>query len=378
MAEEANDEVIVGVPGRGPLRRLRSATSLVALRRQDDVSMDLNLMVNSFQVAWGVVQHRLERYPAEARQRDDQVRGTVLYNALSRRVADYPPIAVVRSLIRAYPQAVEDTERSPLQAACRRRASLEILEALMAARSTIPQDCQAVVLFWGSYNELMQDDLVAFLRGGGREACSILIRLERLLQYCMGCWRGSCPGDSPSRTSGKVVEADGTKTSPPLSEVSSEWLALHAAARLPLCPPGLVEALIHLDPNMISFADSKGWLPLHYVASIGKQEIGLSCIDGMDGNGTTYAKRLEFLLQKDPSMARRRDRQGALPLHIATRSGLPVAGLKLLALAWPDALCQRYNGLFPAFLSACCPDATLDDVFFLVSAFPNVVHHSQR
>jgi ankyrin repeat protein len=333
---------VFGVPGRGPLRRMRSATSLVAMRQQDNAPTDLALMISFYQVAWRVVRHRLARPFGvyEAHQHDEHG-CTVLYNALSRRVDDYPPLDVVQSLIRAYPEAVrmDNSGRSPLEAACQRGASLDILQALMDVRPAVPQDHKAFIAFWNSYSELMGGELVEFLREGGREAASVLFRLESLLMYCC--------------------------------QKSSTLLSLHAAASLPMCPAGAMEALLFLNPKIVHYTDEEGRLPLHHAASIGKKEFAEPV---NDDNHLPYTQRIRILLETDLSTSQRKDKKGFLPLHMAASSGLPTPGLKLFVEAWPDALFQRHDGLFPAFLAAECAQSTLDEVYFLLLAAPDVLN----
>lgn len=149
--------------GRGPLQRLRSATSLTSLRRRED---GIHVLLESFQVAWNVVQHRLHRNPAEVRQRDEWGR-TVLYHAISRRVDDSPPVSLVEYLVEVFPEAVHrDTNggRCPLHAACHRRAPLPVLQAFMRSRNGEVSDCLALCALHDSYCKLFGESaLVSFI-----------------------------------------------------------------------------------------------------------------------------------------------------------------------------------------------------------------------
>lgn len=84
-------------------------------------------------------------------------------------------------------------------------------------------------------------------------------------------------------------------------------------------------------------------------------------------------ERLQLILERDMSAVQKPDMFGALPLHLASIAGQPTVALELLTQAWPAALRSPYNGFVPVLLAASSSVTTLDQVFYLLHAAPDVL-----
>lgn len=165
------------------------------------------------------------------------------------------------------------------------------------------------------------------------------------------------------------------------------WYASHAASSLPLCPVGLLQVLTFRPQEMLE-SDGDGWSALHHAASSGKNELQLFVEQGGNGNyepdededdELPCIGRLRVLLETNPTLARKLDNKWRLPLHIGALYGLPRNGLTMLYEAWPNALLYRdaEDFLFPAFLAAKSPHASLDSVYHLLLSNPQVLKACQ-
>lgn len=112
----------------------------------------LSVLISAYQVRWNAVEERLATHPQETAVVDASGH-SVLYRALARRIEDYPPVRIVRKILRAYPIATWERhdQTTLLELACWRRASLETLETLTESRPSIPEDATALSALWKSY-----------------------------------------------------------------------------------------------------------------------------------------------------------------------------------------------------------------------------------
>ena len=221
-----------------PLRRSRSITSLLRLRRQQfNGPTVLSLMLSAHHVRWLMVEERIARHKEEVSQCNSGG-GSVLFQALSRRTEDYPPFSVVRSLLQAYPAAIwefhYDGKTSLLEIACWKLASLETLELLIKARPSVKQDSEAIHALWMSYCRQYGGEhaFLEVLNSDSQEAWLIGSKFHLVLQYI---------------TAEKLLPC-----------------TLHTAAATPSCSVDLFRFLCEQLPNQIRQKDEFGRLPLHY------------------------------------------------------------------------------------------------------------------
>lgn len=191
----------------------------------------LGIMVTAFRVQWKEVEKRIQSHPNEARQymtyseeetsitgeernvrqqqHQQQNQCTILEIVLSRKIDDYPPANVIKTLLDVYPEAIWEgiiplknqhnnqhqqhhhhrfmikRKDTPLQLACQKRASIEILKLLTAARPAVLEDKFALLKLWESYEGVFgEHELINMICEGGRESFKIYSKLHLLLQYC--------------------------------------------------------------------------------------------------------------------------------------------------------------------------------------------------
>lgn len=361
-------------------RRVRSITSLI--QAQHVAAQNgflggmtvLSIMVTAHTVRWGNVRQRLSSHPDEAKQLDEHGK-TVLYKALSRRRDDYPSVEEARQLVQAnraaawegvvdlYEGEAAPTDQrigallnprgdalsvtnSPLIVAAWRRAPLEILQCLAAARPSVPsQDVAALVSCWNSYREFYggEEELVNLLCGGGREARSVFAKLHCLLRYC------TVPGKS-------LISLGGSSS-------------LHRAASAQACSLELFRVILQRFPECIRQQDHRGRLPLHCLMVL--------CADNkMDAweEQNSRVKRMKILLEQYPGALEVADSNGRLPLHLAIRAGWHHLHLMEMVETCPESLSVRDGlcNLYP-FQMAAQQDLSLTIVFKLLRTAPDLV-----
>ena len=339
----------------------------------------LSIMVTAYQVRWNGVLERIRSHPWEAKQLDEHGH-TVLYKALSRRIDDQPPFDVIKTLVEACPEAVwegiiqlrdRDTVpaaagccsrdnharrirtpnntnvNTPLTVACWRRASLDTLEALAAARPSVPEDVSALVALWNSYSELFggEQELITVLCEGGRESFLIFSKLHFILSYCV--------------TPGKTLVP---------------WqprCCLHRASIAPSCSVELFQIILQKFPEQIRQFDKRERLPLHSaLLSIGGEER----LQGDSRQQQIRHEKIRLLLEINPQAVRQRDSAGTLPLHLAVQSGIHYHLLKDLIEVYPQSLYERdqASSLYP-FQTAAMLDLSLTTIYYVLRAAPNLL-----
>lgn len=309
------------------------------MRRSLNAPTVLNIMITSYRVTWAAVEERVREFPDEARQ-VDEFSNTVLYNALSRRIDDYPPSDVVKAILRAYPEAVWmglDVGKTPLIAACRRRASYEILSLLMNERPSVNKDRDALLAFWQSYCDVFggEEELVEFCREAlDLEASRIVVRLFHLLSYC------SC------RTQQLIP-----------------FRGLHTAAACS-SDPAVHRYLLRAAPKEAKETDLAGDLPLHIL-----------CRNLEDKNQhDNQMVCLRELIEAFPEAVRLPGSRGDLPLHIAIKSGW--SSLEIFTEVYPASMsiADGVEGFLP-FQLAAVSDSPVNCIYRLLRDEPGLLHH---
>lgn len=340
-----------------PRRRARSISHLVRYLRHNRPTV-LSILLTSWRVGWRVVEERLSTNPHEAAMADEH--GIYpLCKALARPVEDYTPLYIIQMLLDAYPKAIwfkTKGGRTCLAAACWRRASCDVLQLLMRARPSIPEDYVALQALWKSYlhvfgspNELI--DLICGENGGSREGALIWTKFHLLLRYC---------------TSDQLVHP---------------WRGLHTAAAAPVCHVELFRILLEKYPDEVKCVDDNGCLPLHLLLSICRHR-GTNNINGTDNHHHDDERsqaeenrqvRLRMLLEAYPGAVRMKDALGRLPLHVAIESGWD--DVTNLMEAYPDSLLERDGvlQLYPFQLAAWSPNASLSLTYTLLHRTPHVL-----
>lgn len=140
---------------------------------------------------------------------------------------------------------------------------------------------------------------------------------------------------------------------------------LHLLCKLHDPPGDIVQDLVEAAPEICSWADAQGWLPLHHACAHGVSSEVLSLLiqafpEGKvqpdhqrrtplhfyatrnnDNNVATMAVNAEML--SDTGAAELRDAGGMLPMHYACAYGTHAAVLEVLARANPDSLTAVEN-----------------------------------
>lgn len=145
---------------------------------------------------------------------------------------------------------------------------------------------------------------------------------------------------------------------------NSENTPLHLMCKLNDPPKQIVNDLVNAAPEIASFADAHGWLPLHHACANGASTEVLQILiaayhDGkliQDNQNRTplhfYATRnadsaevmtRNVTLLADTGAAELSDRGGMLPMHYACAYGSSAEVLKVLYEAYPDSLRTKDN-----------------------------------
>ena len=167
------------------------------------------------------------------------------------------------------------------------------------------------------------------------------------------------------------------------------WLPLHLCMYHD-CTLDIIRRCLQLHPTSASTADVDGQLPLHLALRHGRP---LSTIEAImdaypeaiavpdnEGNcplhtvcfaaATTTLDVVTYILKADGEVAKRKNRQGRLPLHLACDGGANVLFIRLLLDSYPLSVKEKdMNGRSP--LSAACERLLpLDVVTALLDAWP--------
>ena len=139
---------------------------------------------------------------------------------------------------------------------------------------------------------------------------------------------------------------------------------LHLMCKLNNPPTDVISDIVEAAPDVVSWIDSHGWLPLHHACANGAStevlEILTTTYDEsklmQDGQNRTplhfYATRnndnptamaTNVALLSNTGAAELPDRGGMLPMHYACAYGTNPIALKVLAEAYPDSLTAKEN-----------------------------------
>ena len=139
---------------------------------------------------------------------------------------------------------------------------------------------------------------------------------------------------------------------------------LHLMCKLNNPPTDVVQNIVEAAPEVVSYVDSHGWLPLHHACANGASPEVLSILTTaypeskmcQDNQNRTplhfYATRnsdnpaamaANVVLLSDTGAAELADRGGMLPMHYACAYGTSPSVLKVLAEAYPESLVTKEN-----------------------------------
>ena len=274
---------------------------------------------------------------------------------------------------------------TPLHAACRCGAPIEVLELLLKAHpaAVMQRDFEGLTplqRLWVRYTVILGSDMIesvncaADLLGQLLEAW----RKTELLLRCAhhGAIEGRVAGANPDTVSG--------------SQVVVPFRAVHAAAAVD-CPRFVVKIAAKVYPHQLDEKDEQGRTPLLIAAAAPIFQVhDLSdegytledVIHGDDANSgefgfedettdCSYPSVIDFLLQSNSETAAQgafmHDPLGRLPVHIALQTGKRWnEGVRALIEASPDSVgvADPTSGLYPFMIAACgrgSSSATLSD-----------------
>lgn len=144
----------------------------------------------------------------------------------------------------------------------------------------------------------------------------------------------------------------------------AEVTPLHLMCKLNNPPTEIVSDIVEAAPEVVSWVDSHGWLPLHHACANGASTEVLQILTAAYGeskmvqdnqnrtplhfyatrnadNPNAMATNVELL--SDTGAAELPDRGGMLPMHYACAYGTNPIVLKVLADAYPDSLTAKEN-----------------------------------
>jgi ankyrin repeat protein len=117
------------------------------------------------------------------------------------------------------------------------------------------------------------------------------------------------------------------------------------------------------DLTWIGDPNRRGAPPLHY--AFHKNVLGMEDV----------VEILEYLVDRDPALLRSRDRDGALPLHVACRRGAAFIFVQsLVDLYKASVKSVTPQGDLPLFLACEMPETSLDTIFLLMKLYPDLVY----
>jgi len=140
-----------------------------------------------------------------------------------------------------------------------------------------------------------------------------------------------------------------------------QWRAVHAASMGRSVPPALLRFALQILPNEVCVKNEAGNLPLHIAASAPAYDTNVK-------PELATGEALNMLLELNLEGAKRTNRKGRLPLHLAIASRKTwLNGIKSLLDAFPEAAKIRdpLTMLYPFMLAACVAIKTDDDEVFV-------------
>jgi hypothetical protein len=283
---------------------------------------------------------------------------------------------------------------TPLHAACRCGAPIEVLEVLLRANPSAVHErdyegLTPLLRLWVRYFVILGSDVIDSvqgredLKGELGEAWS---KTELLL---MAAYHGS-------------LEASTAVQGEPVTWTSSDgrnnvFRAVHAAAAVD-CPREVIKIATKVYPEQLKQVDEDNRIPLTIAAVAPTWKIRDLSDDGylledrihdddvtresenMDdpeqiGPNSLYPSVIEILVTAAPETARFRDRNGRLPLQLAIANCKKwTSGVKALVAAYPDAIMLHdpLTDLFPFMLAASVQKGGCTTIFELLRANPSL------
>jgi len=182
---------------------------------------------------------------------------------------------------------------------------------------------------------------------------------------------------------------------------STDATCLHLICKLPNPPLDVVQAIVEAAPDVVSWTDAHGWLPLHHACANGADPNVIKVlIDAFPSGSIQQDKQLRTPLHfyatrvhapeippavmarnaelltcpyESVTAAQLPDRNGMLPMHYACAYGTHPAVLKVMVNAFPDSLtAKEKHGRTPMHLAMVNAhrDASPDTIRFLLT-FPS-------
>lgn len=287
---------------------------------------------------------------------------------------------------------------TPLHAACRCGAPIEVLEVLLkanpqAVRQRDYEGLTPLLRLWVRYFVILGNDVIQGVRGPGDltgELGEAWSKTELLLKCAHHGLHGveELAGGSGIPGITKGISAQ-------MGALHSNFQAVHAAAAVD-CPRPVVKIATIIYPHQVDERDEAGLTPLLIAASAPIFKVrdlsdeGYLLEDRIHGDVTDsdediqeddevaekQASVIEILLEASADAACVPDPQGRLPVHLALASGKRWnQGIKHLITSYPDALCvvDCKTQLAPFQLAAEGPKSDLSTIFEVIRTNPSVL-----
>ena len=270
---------------------------------------------------------------------------------------------------------------TPLHAACRCGAPMDVLITLLQANpvTVLWRDYEGLnplMRLWVRYYVIVGEQIISNLKQPTDLTPDLVEAWERtvLLLQVMN----AMDGNSQRR------------------QLLAPFHAVHASSYVN-CPRCVVRMAMVLFPEQLLMRDEGGFLPIHIAAAapvyavhdlrgegfsmedaILDEETGMPIIRKLKETKYTEPSVIDILLEGGASVARERDPNGQLPLHIAIMRGKTLdEGVKALADAYPEALTMpdKHTNLYPFMLAASVGRGRGDcsTIYEMVRAAPQLV-----
>ena len=285
---------------------------------------------------------------------------------------------------------------TPLHAACRCGAPIEVLEVLLRANPSAVHErdyegLTPLLRLWVRYFVILGNDAIDAVQGREDltgELGEAWDKTELLLRAAV---HGSLEASTALRGEAASWTASG--------ERNTVFRAVHAAAAVD-CPRQIVKIATKVYPSQLEELDEQGRIPLTIAAVTPAFKVrdlsdegylledrvhgDVSQYDGVNdaeqvGPNSLYPSVIEILVTAAPETARFLDADGRLPLQLAIASGKKwTTGVKSLLEAYPDAIMLRdpVTNLYPFMLAGTVKKGGCTTIFELLRSNPSLAHGS--